>query len=165
MAIAVLDRGERIEFSFEDLMRYHGPSAPGGVAHAFKVMERAWPLLDGDRPPERRELSIRTSFGGPGARDAFEMVARAVTEDRYVVDPELARPELGRARERFVFVVGYRGRSVTLQVREGFVTDEFVELARKDGRSADEEDRLTQLKREMADHVMAAPAADVYEPA
>jgi hypothetical protein len=164
-ALAVLDRGERIEFSFDDLMRYHGPSAPGGVAHAFKVMELAWPLLDGEDPPERRELGIRTAFGGPGARDAFEMVTRAVTEGRYAVDAGLARPDLGRTRERFVFELGYRGRSVTLQVRHGFVTDEFIGLARKEERRADEEARLTDLKREMADRVMAATAADVYEPA
>lgn len=137
-AIPVLDQGERIEFSFEDLMRYHGPGSPGGVAHAFKVMERAWPELDGAGPPERRELGIRTAFGGPGARDALE---------------------------RFVFELRYRGRSVTLQVREGFVTDEFIDLARKEGRSAEEERRLTALKREMADRVMAAPATDVYETA
>jgi hypothetical protein len=93
------------------------------------------------------------------------MATRAVTEDRYVVDLELARPELGRARERFVFEFGYRGHSVTLQVREGFVTDEFVDLARKEERSAGQEGRLTQLKREMADRVMGAPAADVYEAA
>ena len=163
--IAVLDRGERIEYSFEDLMRYHGPSAPGGVAHAVKVMERAWPELDGAGAPERREIGIRTAFGGPGARDAFEMVTRAVSEDRYVVDPELARAELGRVRERFVFALSYRDRSVTLQVREGFVTEEFIDLARKEPRNADEEGRLTQLKREMAERVMAASAADVYEPA
>ena len=160
--ISVLDQGERIDFSFEDLMRYHGPSAPGGVAHAFKVMERAWPELEPDGPPERREVSVRTAFGGPGARDAFEMVTRAVTGERYAVDPELARTDLGRTRERFVFVLGYRGRSVTLQLREGFVTEEFVDLAGKGGRSAGEEDRLTQLKREMAERVMGSPAAEVY---
>ena len=56
--LVVLDRGTRIEFSFEDLMRYHGPGSPGGVAHAFKVMERALPLLS-DGPPERRDMAQR----------------------------------------------------------------------------------------------------------
>jgi hypothetical protein len=36
MSLAVLDRGARLTFSFDDLMRYHGPSSPGGVAHAYK---------------------------------------------------------------------------------------------------------------------------------
>jgi hypothetical protein len=161
--IAVLDRGRSLGFSFEDLMRYHGPGSPGGVAHAFKVMERAWPLLDPGGAPERREISIETAFGGPGARDAFELVTRAVTEQRYVVNAALARPELGFTRERFVFRLGYRGRTATLVLREGFVTGEFIELARTEGRSPGEEARLGALKLEMAERVMGAAADEVYD--
>ncbi len=71
--------------------------------------------------PERRAITVRTAFGGPGARDAFELVLRAVTGERYAVDLTLARPERGRAAERFVFVPD-RDREVTLAVRDGFVT-------------------------------------------
>jgi hypothetical protein len=46
--IDVIDRGQPISFSFEDVLKYHGPGSPGGVAHAFKVLERALPLLDLD---------------------------------------------------------------------------------------------------------------------
>jgi hypothetical protein len=162
-ALLVRERGRTLAFGFDDLMRYHGPGSPGGVAHAYKVLELALPLLEPAGPPERRELAVRTAFGGPGARDAFEMVTRAVTGERYVVDPALARPERGRARERFVFVLGYRGRAVTLAVREGYVTEAFVDLARRTDRTAAEEDRLDALKSEMAERVMAAPAAAVYE--
>ena len=119
--LVVLDRGARLTFSFDDLMRYHGPSSPGGVAHAYKVLELALPLL-GD-PPERREIEVATAFGGPGARDGFELVLRAVTEGRYTVDPDLARPERGWTRERFVFRLTSHGRTVELGVREGFVTE------------------------------------------
>ncbi len=161
--IVVVDQGRSIAFSFEDMMSYHGPGSPGGVAHAFKVLERALPLLEPGGLPERREITVRTAFGGPGARDAFELVTRAVTGDRYVVDPAVGRPERGRTLERFVFRLGYRDRAVTLVVREGYVTDEFIELARKERRTADEDDRLAVLKREMADHVMSTPAVDVYD--
>jgi hypothetical protein len=161
--IEILDRGQPIGFMFEDMMRFHGPASPGGVAHAFKVMERAWPLLDAAAAPERRELTVDTAFGGPGARDAFELVTRAVSEGRYVVDRALARLELGRARERFVFRLGYRGSAVTLLVREGFVTDEFIELARKSDPTPEDAARLDALKKQMADLVMATPAAEVYD--
>ena len=163
--LAVLDRGTRLEFSFDDLMRYHGPGSPGGVAHAFKVLERALPLLDPDGPCERRELAVRTAFGGPGARDGFELVTRAVTGDRYVVDPSLARPERGRASERFVFVLTYRDAEVTLAVRDGIVGDEFIDLARTDPRSPEQEARLDVLKREMAGRVMGMAAEEVYDAA
>jgi hypothetical protein len=163
--IEVSERGQTIAYSFEDMMKYHGPGSPGGVAHAFKVMERAFALLDPDGPPRRRDITLRTAFGGPGARDGFEVVTRAVTQDRFTVDPSLARPERGRTRERFVFEVGYGGRSVTLLLREGYVSEEFIDLARKDGRSGEEEARLDLLKQQMAERVMGSAAADVYDDA
>jgi hypothetical protein len=143
-------------------MAYHGPGSPGGVAHAFKVLERALPLLS-EQPPERREVEVRTAFGGPGARDAFELVLRAVTGERYVVDPELARPDRGWTRERFVFALAYRGRSVTLGVREGYVTEEFLTLARTAEPTPEQTARLDALKRAMAHRVLADPADAVYE--
>ena len=160
--LTVLDGGTAITLTYEAMLDYAGPGSPGGVAHAFKVLERALPLLEPTGPPERRELQIMTAFAGPGARDGFELVTRAVTEGRYVVDQGLVRPELGRARERFVFRVRYRKRELTMSARDGYVPDELIELTRKPARSEPEEARLTQLKLEMARLVIAAPAADVY---
>lgn len=161
--LVVTERGQLLEFTFADLMRYHGPGSPGGVAHAFKVLEQALPLLDPDGSCERREISIVTSFGGPGARDGFEMVTRAVTGERYLIDETLARPALGRERERFVFRLLYRERSTTLVLRDGFVTEEFIDLARADDRSSEEETKLDHMKLELAERVMSRPAADVYD--
>jgi tRNA-Thr(GGU) m(6)t(6)A37 methyltransferase TsaA len=161
--IEVVERGRRIAFSFEDVLRYHGPGSPGGAAHAFKVLERALPLLDPGRPCERREIVVETAFGGPGARDAFELVTRAVSGNRFRVDPALARPERGRALERFVFRLGYRERRVTLALREGLVSDEFIDLARTEQRTVDQERRLDALKLDMAERVMARAAAEVYD--
>lgn len=162
-AIEVLDRERRIAFSFDDILDYHGAGSPGGAAIAFKVLELALPALDPDGPCQRREIVVETAFGGPGARDAFELVTRAVSGDRFRVDPGLARPELGATRERFVFRLRYRDREVTLSLREGFVTDEFIDLVRAEARSADQERRLETLKRELAARVMSQPAGNVYE--
>ena len=161
--IEVLDRGRPIEFSFEEMLNYHGRGSPGGVANAFKVLERALPLLDPDGPCERREIVVETAFGGPGARDAFELVTRAVTGERFHLDPGLARPERGRTLERFVFRLGYRDRRTTLALREGFVTEEFIDLARTEERTAEEERRLDALKSELADRIMARAADEVYD--
>jgi hypothetical protein len=162
-SLHVADRDTVLTFTFDDLMRYHGPGSPGGVAIAFKVLELGLPLLGAGAPPARREITVRTAFGGPGARDAFELVTRAVTEERYVVDPELARPARGRLLERFVFALGRPGATATLLLRPGFVDDEFVDLARTRARSASQEERLDVLKRDLAEHVMACPAAEVLE--
>ena len=161
--VEVVDGGRRLAFTFEDILDYHGPGSPGGAAHAFKVLERALPLLGPDGPCERREIIVETAFGGPGARDAFELVTRAVTGDRFRVDPALAVPERGRALERFVFRLSYRERDVTLLLRPGFVTDEFIDLARVERRSAEQERELDALKLAMAARVLARPAAEVYD--
>lgn len=161
--LTVLDDGHRIEISLTEIMKYHGPGFPGDVAHAFKVMQHALPLLDPDGPPERREIACETAFRGPGARDAFEFVTRAVTDGRYLVDATLERAERGATLARYVFVLRYRERIVTLVIREGYVTDEFIELGRRDRRTPDEDRHLAVLKQEMADRLMAAPATEVYD--
>ncbi|MFC9518804.1 hypothetical protein ACFTSD_23970 [Nocardiaceae bacterium NPDC056970] len=159
----VVDQGASLTFTFADLMKYHGPNAPGGVAHALQVLGRALPLLDPSGPVERREVEIATAHGGPGVRDAFELVLRATTGGRYDVDPALARPERGNTLANYVFRLTYRGRTVTLQVREGFVADEFIDLVNKPGRTESEEARLVVLKQEMTDRLLAVPATEVYD--
>jgi hypothetical protein len=161
--IEVADQGSALAYTFDDIMLYHGPGSPGGVAHAVKVMERVLPLLEPAGLPERREIEVETAFAGPGARDGFEMITRAVTEGRYLVDDALARPERGPTRERFVFRLGYRGRRVTVVLREGYVGEEFIGLAGMEQRTAEQEDRLTVLKREMAELLLATPAIEVYD--
>ena len=108
--IAVTEHRRELAFGFEDMNRYHGGGSPAGVATAFKVLQRAFAVLSPDRPPDRRSVVIRTAFRGPGARDGFEAVTRAVSDDRFAVDRTLVRPDLGRLREDFVFDREYRQR-------------------------------------------------------
>jgi hypothetical protein len=162
-SIVVLSGAREVSFSFDEMLKYHGGGSPGGVAHAFKVLERALPLLGPDGRVERDQIVIETAFGGPGARDGFELVTRAVTQGRYLVDPALTRPELGRARERFLFRIRHAERTVTLTLRDGFVTDEFIDLTRRPERNDDEERALSAMKAEMARRVMSVPASEVYE--
>jgi hypothetical protein len=156
--IEVLDGGERRAFGAEELLRFHGGNSPGGVAIAYQVLVAALGELG---PCERAELQVRTAFGGPGARDGFACV---LGDGRVTVDPSLARPELGRERERFVFMVGCGEREVTLTLRDGFVTGEFIDLARTEERTEAQERRLDVLKRELADRVLARPASEVLGP-
>jgi hypothetical protein len=130
---------------------------------AFKVMQGAFAALSPDVPPPRREINVRTAFRGPGARDGFEAVTRAVTDGRYTVDRSLVRSDLGRLREDFVFVVEVGGRIVTLLLRDGFVTGEFIDLARTENRTDEQEQRLAELKAQLAQHVMVARAEDVFD--
>lgn len=162
--LETLDHGEPIAISFEDILKYHGRSFLGGAAHGFKAMQRAFPLLCADARPERYEVTIATAFPGPGARDAFEMVTRAVTGGRYAVDLELAGDEVvASPRGRYFFRFAYRAVVVDVTLRPGLVRDEFVELARKGAATPAEAERLAWLKQDMADRLMGLPAEEVYD--
>jgi hypothetical protein len=161
--VEVTELGQTLEFTFDDALRYAGPGSPGGVAVAFKELQRAFAVLTPDAPPERRTVVVRTAFRGPGARDCFEAIIRAVTDDRYVVDRSLLRPDRGRLLEDFVFEVSIGDRSTTLLLRDGFVTDEFIDLARAEHRTPAQEARLDGLKGQLAGRVMGTSAAGVYD--
>ncbi|MBW3613944.1 MAG: DinB family protein [Actinobacteria bacterium] len=163
-ALMVLDEGALISISFDDLLKYHGRSSIAGVAHAFKAMERAFPILAAGQPPDRYGITVESGFGGAGARDAFEMVTRAVTGDRYRVSPELAGPEVPEAPGgHFFFRLVYEGTVVDLALRQGLVPQEFLQLACREAPDAAEAARAQQLKEEMAERLLALPAEEVYD--
>ena len=161
--IEVQEQGTAVAFSFQEMLRYSGPGSPGGVALGFKVMERAFAVLEPDGLVERREVVVETAFGGPGARDACEMVTRGLTEARYLVEPALERPSRGHTLRTFCFRDGYRNRTVSLLLREGLVTDEFVQLAQSRDLTAEEHRRFATMKQALASQLMATNAADVFD--
>ncbi|PLS74947.1 MAG: hypothetical protein CYG61_09935 [Actinobacteria bacterium] len=162
--LQVLDEGDVVSISFDDLLKYHGRSSIAGVAHGFKVMERAFPLLCPGQPPDRYSIEVETAFPGPGARDAFEMVARVVTGGRYRVTVELAPAHVPDAPEgKFFFRLGYQAKTVDLTLRPEHVNDEFTGLVRKGARTRVDDERLVALKQDIADRLMALPAEEVYD--
>lgn len=162
--IEVLDHGEPITIGFDDLLKYHGKRFIGGVAHGFKAMQRAFQLLSPMQPPERYEIHITTAFPGPGARDAMEMVTRAVTGNRYIMD-ELCAPTgvIESPKGRYFFRFRYRGASVDVTLRQGIVLEEFIALARKGPQTTEETARLDWLKHDMAERLLALPACEAYD--
>jgi hypothetical protein len=162
-SIEVTERGRTIAFTFEDVLRYHGPGSPAGVACAFRALQLAFALLSPESPPERRSVAVRTPFRGPGARDGFEAVTRAVTDGRYVVDRALVRSDRGILVEDFVFEISVGDSSVMLLLRDGFVTEEFIGLARTEDRTAVEEERLDDLKAALAGKLLSTPADEAFE--
>ena len=162
-AIEVQEQGRPVTFTFDEMLRYSGPGSPGGVALGFKVMERAFALLEPDGLVERREVLFEIGFRGPGVRDACELVTRSLTEGRYVVDPAFERPDRGHTLETFAFQVAYRGRRVALVVSQGVITDEFVRLAQASSHTPEEAQRFVAMKQALADQLMGAPATDALD--
>ncbi len=162
--IKVLEKGKELSYTFDELLKYHGVGYPGGVAHAFKVMQRAFPLLDNGKRLERREISIVTAFPGPGGLDALEMVTRCRSDGRLLADKNL--PEAANVLEsphgRYYFRFYYRGTIVVVTIKPGFVRPEFIKMARIKDRTAEEEKLLAEMKLEMAGRLLKARAEDVY---
>lgn len=164
--VRLVESGTPLEFSIGDANRYHGPGFPGGVAHGFCVLQHAVELLGrgGAELVERREVSVRTAFPGPGGRDTHELILRALTDGRYEVDPALAEPERGGVLARYVWEFTYRGRTVRLHLRDdGLVTEEFIALGARTDRTEAEDAHLEVLKAEMAARLLARPVGQVYE--
>ncbi len=161
--LTVEEHGRMIAFTFDDMIRYHGPHSPAGVAVAFKAMLRAFPLLSAQTPIPRRSVVVRTAFRGPGARDGFEAVTRAVSDDRYTVDRSLVRSDRGELLEDFVFVLSLGDREVTVLLRDGFVTHGFIELARAPHRTIEQESQLEALKARLAYRVLSGRTEHVFD--
>ena len=65
-SIEVLEEGKLLSFRFDEMLNYHGPGFPGGVAHGFKVMQRAFPLLDDGEPAGAQGDLVRDGFSRAG---------------------------------------------------------------------------------------------------
>lgn len=162
--LVVLDHGQSISISFDDLLKYHGRSSIAGVAHAFKAMERAFPLLSPGAPPDRYDVTVEGGFPGGGAEDAFEMVTRAITGDRY--QPTSGPAPAGAPEApggHFFFRLGYRGQMVELVTRADLIPEEFVEVACREAPTPEQAALAQQLKEEMAERILSLPADQVYD--
>ncbi|MGH9077686.1 MAG: hypothetical protein ACRDY0_09590 [Acidimicrobiales bacterium] len=162
--VLVVDGDVLVAFSFDDMLRFSGPGSPAGVALAYQAMRLTFPMISPAGPPQRRRISVETAFAGPGGRDAFELVTRAVTDGRYHVDPAWQRAERGPVAAPFFFRVRHDDRVAAVVVKGGLVSEEFVSLAGASPRSPEGEERLTVMKAQLAAAVLQRPAAEVFEP-
>lgn len=164
-SISVCENGQLISISYEEIMKYHGSGFPGGAAYALKAMQRVFPLLDGGKPLERREVFIETAFTGQGGRDAFEMVTRCVTDGRYSVDPTM--PEAQGCEESpggyYYFRFRYRQMAVSIVLRSAYGHEEFNRLSRKGEKSPEDLRQLAEMRQALAENVLDAPPEEVYD--
>ena len=71
--ISVYDDGVRLDIPFEACVLYHGRDSIGGLSLGYRLLCFALNKLTEGRIPERKEISFKTAFPGPGLRDAIEM--------------------------------------------------------------------------------------------
>lgn len=163
-SLTVAENNQPLTFTYDDFVRYHGFKSPCGLSQAFKVLEVALPLLEDGQPIERRELKIDTAFTGPGARDGFECIARAVSDDRYNVDPRLGGEGVTESPSgKYYFRLQYRDKVVELKLKPEHIRQDYIELSRKPKRSEEDQRELQGLKQELADRVLPLTSEQLYD--
>lgn len=165
--LKIRDRSDVISMDFDDLVKYHGRQNIGGVALGFKVLEFAFSKISPHEVPQREKIEIFSAFPGTGAIDAFEMVTRAVTQNRFRLDAAFDVPQaLEAVSGHFYFRVGYRGRTVAMTPRNGLIPERFLQLGRMhNAGEASPEDTVEfqGMKEALADTLIAMNAEDIFK--
>lgn len=148
---------------FDAVQAYHGHGALAMLALTFQGLRGALARLEeAGAPVPRQELSVISGHPGPGVRDAFEFVTRAVTRGSYAVDLALPEARYSRAADKsYSFHLRRGARSVQAVLRPGVLPAEFFDLL---GNTAPDAQRAhAALRREIAARVIAAEPESLFE--
>jgi hypothetical protein len=160
--ICIRDRKEVLELSIEDVKKYHGSLALMAIGVGFRVMQAAFKELFGDEIPERKEISILSGHAGPGFRDVFEFVTRAVTREAYRVDINYPVSQFDPYRaQSYAYVISTTdGKSVEVSLRDNFLPHSFYDFLKK-GRDNSMTEQghqdIEQLKLDLFERAMQLP--------
>lgn len=165
--IHIKDRQDMLEIGFEDICKYHGGVALMAVAVGFRCLQAAFQELFGDEIPERKNISICSGHGGPGFRDSFEYVTRAVTRGVYQVDTAYPAGQYDPFRpQSYAFVISTEsGASVEIVLNDHFLPMAFYEYLKKGREETMTETDIkifSELKRSLAAQALATPLEELF---
>ncbi len=128
-----------IGYREDDLYRFAGPRALIASALDFRLMKEAIKDLSPNEIPCRKDFTVISGHSGPGVKDGFEYLTRAVSERRYLYDPDKARSNApaapaapASAAEGFMyFEIGYRGKAIRYVLADDIFDSEWFSQVRK----------------------------------
>lgn len=154
--ITVMGEEDPIEISFAAVAAYHGQGALAMLAVTFRALEVALKALSPDQAPKRSDITIVSGHPGPGVRDSFEFVTRAVTRGVYTVDRSLPDARLAPSDISYSFRVTLGGRTAEIAVLPTALPARFFVLTFNPSRTAAEEVEARRLRKAIASEVLAA---------
>jgi hypothetical protein len=161
--IAVMAEEELIHIGFPMVAAYHGQAALAMAAVTFQAMRAAFAALSPGTPPARRDITIVSGHPGPGVRDSFEAVTRALTRGAYTVDRALPEARLVPGHDiSYSFRITLGARTAQIALRPGALPERFFALNFGGARSPEQERELSQLKRSIAAQVLGASFDDLF---
>lgn len=145
-----------VEIGFPMVAAYHGQSALAMAAIVFQAQRAAFAVLAPEKTPARRDISIVSGHPGPGVRDAFEFVTRAVTRGAYSVDRALPEARFVPGHDiSYSFRITLGERTAEMALLPGVLPQRFFELVFAKDRTTAQERELSALKRSIAEDVLA----------
>jgi hypothetical protein len=162
--ITVMGEEDPIDIDFAAVAAYHGQGALAMLAVTFRALEAALKALSPDRAPQRRGITVVSGHPGPGVRDSFEFVTRAVTRGVYTVDRSLPDARLAPSADlSYSFRVTLDGKTAEIAVLPTALPERFFTLTFNPSRTAAEEIEVKRLRKSIASEVLAAPADKLFE--
>lgn len=155
----ILDEGQMKRLDYDGLLRFHQGGAKWGATVAFRALQRAGRYLSAGGLWDRRSLTVTSAHPGPGVQDAVEYVTRCVGRGRYL----LTRPELaGQCGHdvQYAWWVDDGTKIISVQLREGFVPEDFFTLVDRIDSAAEQpedRDRLELVKGQLIDRLWTEP--------
>jgi hypothetical protein len=155
--IAIMGEEDPIEIGFEAVSAYHGQAALAMLAVTFQAIRTALIALSPDAAPKRGDMTIVSGHPGPGVRDAFEFVTRAVTRGVYTVDRSLPNARLVPGYDiSYSFRITVNGKTIEMALLPNALPERFFTLNFNPSRTAADEAELSRLKKTIATSVLAA---------
>lgn len=162
--ITIMGEEDLIEINFEAVATYHGQGALAMLAVTFRAIEVALKALSPDQPPERGAVTIVSGHPGPGVRDCFEFVTRAVTRGVYTVDRSLPDARLVPSADiSYSFRVMLGGKTAEIAVLPDALPQRFFTLTFNPLRTPAEEVEARRLRKSIASDVLAASADQLFD--
>ena len=162
--VEIADGDRVLCFHYRQALDYHQGNSYWGVALAFRLLQRAAPLLSRDRLWDRNRLQVLSGHPGPGVRDTLELVTGCVSGGRFAL-------EGGPREARCVGDMTYRWRlddgatALTLELADGIVPPQFLHLLdRIDKTPASEADKdaLEAYKQSMTRAIWGMPLDSAF---
>jgi hypothetical protein len=162
--ITVMGEEDPIEIAFEAVAAYHGQGALAMLAVTFRAIEVGLKALSPDRPAKRSDITVVSGHPGPGVRDSFEFVTRAVTRGVYTVNRSLPDARLMPTADlSYSFHLMLGGKTAEIAVRTDALPARFFALTFNPHRTPEEDAEARRLRKSIAVDVLAASPDKLFE--
>jgi len=162
--ITVMGEEDPIEVAFEAVAAYHGQGALAMLAVTFRAIEVGLKALSPDRPAKRSDITVVSGHPGPGVRDSFEFVTRAVTRGVYTVNRSLPDARLMPTADlSYSFHLMLGGKTAEIAVRPDALPARFFALTFNPHRTPEEDAEARRLRKSIAVDVLAASPDKLFE--